>query len=311
MKKRNSLIEFYRFFFAINVVKNHGFCPWEIPYMSPGRVSVEFFFILSGYLFLSYLERTKDEPLKKGVLSLICNKMKPLFFPVVIGLAANLVTNILEKEYFTGLWGYMWYIHAMIITYIAYYVIRHFIKSDKVFTYTVLAIFILATLMRFGGTFYSWGYVRAASAISLGMLVAKLPKLNPKRKFPIAITAAISFILSASVVIFELGNTEILGGFRIVELFLDTVLYPSLIYFTFQLNLSSRILNYLGALSFGLYAFQCPADMIRVMGVSNRYVLLAVIMSLTVAEDGIKRIIKYRKSCAIAASNNETNRNSA
>ena len=298
MKKRNSLIELYRFFFAINVVKNHGFCPWEIPYMSPGRVSVEFFFILSGYLFLSYLERIKDEPLKKGAPRLIYKKMKPLFFPVVIGLCSNLVTNILEKEYFTGLWGYMWYIHAMIITYLVYYVIRHFIKSEKLFTYTVLLIFTVATLMRFSGVFYSWGYVRAASAISLGMLVAKLPKLKTKRKYPIAIATAFSFILSASVVIFNLGDTEILGGFRIVEFLLDTLFYPSLIYFTFRLNISSKVLNYLGALSFGLYAFQCPADMIRVLGVSNRYVLLVIIISLTVAEDGIKRIVRYRSSRA-------------
>ena len=60
MKKRNSLIEFYRFFFALNVVKNHGFFPEGFHYFSPGRVSVEFFFVLSGYLFVRTLDKLKD-----------------------------------------------------------------------------------------------------------------------------------------------------------------------------------------------------------------------------------------------------------
>ena len=49
-KKRNSLIEFFRFFFALNVVKNHGYFPYRTRLFSPGRISVEFFFVLSGIL---------------------------------------------------------------------------------------------------------------------------------------------------------------------------------------------------------------------------------------------------------------------
>ena len=64
MKKRNALIEFYRFFFALNVVKNHGFFPEGLDYFSPGRVSVEFFFVLSGFLFVKTLDKLRDMPLQ-------------------------------------------------------------------------------------------------------------------------------------------------------------------------------------------------------------------------------------------------------
>lgn len=58
MKKRNSLIEFYRFIFAINVVKSHGMFPYNGPYIGPGRISVEFFFILTGFLLMPSIKNT-------------------------------------------------------------------------------------------------------------------------------------------------------------------------------------------------------------------------------------------------------------
>ena len=94
MKKRNSLIELYRFFFALNVVKNHGFFPEGLNYFSPGRVSVEFFFVLSGYLFLRTLDKLSELPLRESLVKLIVGKLKPLFFPLIIGLLSNIIYNI-------------------------------------------------------------------------------------------------------------------------------------------------------------------------------------------------------------------------
>lgn len=82
----------------MNVVKGHGFFPWEIPYFGPARVSVEFFFVLSGFLFVRSLERMRDLPLRVGLPRLVFEKMKPLFFPVVVGLICNLIYNIKSGE---------------------------------------------------------------------------------------------------------------------------------------------------------------------------------------------------------------------
>lgn len=296
MKKRNSLIELYRLFFALNVVKNHGFFPDGLNYFSPGRVSVEFFFVLSGYLFIRTLNKLQDLPLKESIPKLVIGKLKPLSIPLIIGLISNIAYNIAEKDYFSGIWGYLWYVHAMIVTMIAYVVIRKLIKNDAAFFYTVLGIFVLATLMRFSGVFYSWGYVRAASTISLGMLITKIPKIKLKRQNLLWLVLIPIQAACVAIVCFHLGNVEWWGGFRGVEAILDLILYPALIYFTFQIDVSSKILNYLGALSFGLYAFQCPADLIRLLGVSNRYILLTVIVLAAIIEDAAKRIIKYKSS---------------
>ncbi len=298
MKKRNSLIELYRFFFALNVVKNHGFFPEGFNYFSPGRVSVEFFFVLSGYLFLRTLDKLSELPLRESVPKLIVGKLKPLFFPLIIGVLSNIIYNIVAKVYFDSIWGYLWYIEAMMLVFIAYLVFRKVIKNEKVFTYVTLAIFIAATLMRFSGIFYSWGYVRALATISLGMLLAKLPKIETKRKWIIWALLVPVQIACFLIVCLHLGNIKWFGGFMGVEFILDNLLYPALIYLTFNVSVTSRALNYLGALSFGLYAFQCPADLFRLLGLGNRYILLLIIVALTVVEDTVKRIYKLKKNSA-------------
>ena len=298
MKKRNSLIELYRFFFALNVVKNHGFFPEGFNYFSPGRVSVEFFFVLSGFLFVGTLEKLSDLPLNKSLPKMIVGKLKPLFFPLIIGVLSNIIYNIVAKEYFDGIWGYLWYIEAMMLVFIAYLVLRRVIKSEKVFTYVTLGIFTLATLMRFSGVFYEWGYVRAFATISLGMLLSKLPKIEIERKWIAWVILIPVQAMCFVIVCFHLGNVDWFGGFRGVEFILDNLLYPALIYLTFNVSISSNVLDYLGALSFGLYAFQCPADLFRLLGISNVYILLLIIVTLAVTEDVVKRTVKRKRLTA-------------
>ena len=107
MKKQNSLIELYRFFFALNVVKSHGFFPEGLHYFSPGRVSVEFFFVLSGYLFWRTLEKLRDLPLRESLPRLVVGKLRPLLFPLVLGLICNLIYNVVDGDYFSGAWWYL------------------------------------------------------------------------------------------------------------------------------------------------------------------------------------------------------------
>lgn len=291
---RNGLIELYRFLLALNVVKSHGLFILNGPYFGPGRVSVEFFFVLSGFLFASYLEKSKDLPLKKSLPKVLYDKLKPLFFPLAIGLISNLIYSIIEGDGDINIWGYLWYVRVMIVTYVIFVALRRLIKNDKAFLLTVIGICVVATLLKFFGPFYSWGDFRAASTISLGILLARLPKLKLKRKWPIWLALIPVQAACFAIVCFGLGDLE-LGGVPVVEIILDVLLYPALVYLTFQINLKSRILNYLGALSFGLYAFQCPADLMRLLNIGNVYIWFGFILAATVIEDGIKRIIKYKK----------------
>jgi hypothetical protein len=68
-----------------------------------------------------------------------------------------------------------------------------------------------------------------------------------------------------------------------------------LIYLSFCISFKCKFFSYLGALSFGLYAFQCPADLLRVIGVGDVRILFSVILFATLAEDSGKRIYRYAR----------------
>lgn len=94
-----------------------------------------------------------------------------------------------------------------------------------------------------------------------------------------------------------------LGCFAIIwfgcELWLEEilylVLYPALIYLTFQMPIHNKALSYLGSLSFGLYAFQCVTRALRELGlITDVWVIFIVIVLLSVLEDLAKRIYKRR-----------------
>lgn len=173
--------------------------------------------------------------------------------------------------------------------------LRKRIKNDRTFTLTISIIMIVSLILKFSGLLYSFGYARGASTIPLGILIAMLPKWKPRRKWLILLPLVPVFSACFCIVCFNLGNVEWFG-LRIPELILDNILYPSLIYLSFCLEFKSKFFSYLGALSFGLYAFQCPADLFRTLGVKSLWILFGFILAATLLEDGIKRILKHKRN---------------
>ena len=91
MKKRNSLIEFYRFIFAMNVVKNHGYFPYQGSYFSPGSISVEFFFVLSGWFLRKSIDKYTNISFWKGLGTMLKDTILSLGIPFAIGITCGVV----------------------------------------------------------------------------------------------------------------------------------------------------------------------------------------------------------------------------
>ncbi|MBO7197078.1 MAG: acyltransferase [Clostridia bacterium] len=290
---RNGLIDLYRFILAINVLKSHSLFIYRGPYMGPGRVSVEFFFVLSGFLFATYLEKHRDDELKSGLFRMLWDKLRPLMIPTVIALVCNSVNSILEGGF--NPFGYLWYVKSMIIALVFYYMLRLWVRRDNIFLLITAAICLTATALKFFTICYPQGEIRAFSELSLGILLAYVPSLKLKKNWPVIPPLALVAASCLTIVFFGLGDVEY-AGVKWVEMMLDLLLYPALVYLSFQLDVRSRWMSYLGAISFGLYAFQCPADLIRTLGVSDVNILFAIILALTLIEDSTKRIIKARKN---------------
>ena len=289
VNKRNSLIELYRFLFSLNVVKGHGLFITDGPYFSLARTAVEFFFILTGFLFASYLEKNRHLSFKESVVKLLRSKLSPIIIPLIIGIASNLISSIVAYNGEIKTWGYLWYVKDMLLACLFYVILRKLIKADNVFLWVTAGICVAATILKFFGPFYTWGYFRAASTLSLGILVGKLPKLKLKKKWPVWIMLVPVITACLTIVCFGLGDV-LWGEVKLVEIILDVLLYPALVYLTFQVDVKNKVMNYLGALSFGFYAFQCPVDLLRTLGIGNPLTWFTIIVIASVAEERIKQL---------------------
>jgi peptidoglycan/LPS O-acetylase OafA/YrhL len=286
VKKRNSLIELYRFIFAVNVIKGHDMFPYSGPYFGFGRISVEFFFILTGFLLMGSIRKFLDKSFKEGFISFMISKIKGIWIPIVIAIPFNIVYSLLTKNDI-NMWGFLWYVKQMLIYFAVYFLIRYFIKDEKKFFVIVAITFVVATILNMFDAFYERGDVRAAMGISLGILISYIPKLNIKKKGLIWLFLAPIQIIVILILIF--------GNNFMMEKVLDLILYPLLIYFTFQLDARNKIFDYLGSLSFGLYAFQCVVRPLPFFGINNTWILFGIIVMLSILEDSLKRYLNYLK----------------
>ena len=289
MRKKNSLIELYRFLFAMNVVKNHGYFPYQGSYFGPGRISVEFFFVLSGWFLVKSIDKYINLPYWKGLWSLLKNKVLVLGIPFVVALLVNIPHKIIAG---TGVWwevnwGYLWYVYDMFLVMIFYYTIRKFVKSKKWFLIITATVFVATATLHAFPQFFAWGDFRAFSAMSLGVLISFLPSLKLKKQWIVWIPLACVQLLVLRMLLFKFTFIE--------EEILDLILYPALIYLTFQMQIDNKVFNYLGALSFGLYAYQSVPRLIWLLGYENTWVFFAIIVVFTVATDLITRLIKRKR----------------
>ena len=95
---RNSLIELYRFLFALWIVWYHGYFIIKNQYFDDGYIAVEFYFILSGFHFLKTLDKYKDKALAVGLVQMIWSKIKPLGMAFIIGVVFVIWQEILEDR---------------------------------------------------------------------------------------------------------------------------------------------------------------------------------------------------------------------
>jgi peptidoglycan/LPS O-acetylase OafA/YrhL len=175
----------------------------------------------------------------------------------------------------------------MLIYFSICFIARYFVKDEKKFLLIIACVCLVATILHSTSFFYSWGVVRACMGISLGILISYIPNLKIKKKGLIWLALVPVQILVLLILVF--------GNNLLMEKVLDLILYPALIYLSFQLNISNKVLNYLGSLSFGLYAFQCVVRPFELLGLSNLWVMFLIVVVLAVMEDGLKRYLRYRK----------------
>lgn len=286
MRKRNSLIELYRFIFAINVVKNHGFFPYQGKYFGPENLSVEFFFILSGWFIRTSFDKFINLPYFKGLFLMLKHKLIALGIPLLISFLFWIPYRFMVES--DVLFGYLWFIFDMFVIFVFYFTLRKLIRNEKVFFSITALLFVAASVLHAIPDFHSNGWFRSISSMSLGILISYIPSIKMKHQWLLYIPLVIVWGFIIRMLFFDYSFIE--------EEILNLLVFPALIYLTFQLSSHNKVFNYLGAISFGLYAYQHIPRLMRILEIGNVWIYFIIVVALAVLTDGIVRIIRYKKT---------------
>ena len=69
----------------------------------------------------------------------------------------------------------------------------------------------------------------------------------------------------------------------IEEEILNLLVFPALFYLTFQLSSHNKVFKYLGAISFGLYAYQHVPRLMRILKIGNVWIYFIIVVAMAVA----------------------------
>lgn len=295
MRKRNSLIELYRFIFAMNVVKNHGFFPYQGKLFGPENISVEFFFILSGWFIRSSFDKYINLPYFKGLFLMLKHKLLALGIPLLISFLFWIPYRFMVES--DVILGYLWFIHDMFVVFVFYYTLRKFVRNEKIFFGVSALLFIVASIFHAIPEFQSNGWFRAISSMSLGILISYIPSIKLKRQWLLYIPLVFVWAYIIRMLFFDYSFIE--------EEILNLLVFPALIYLTFQLSSHNKVFNYLGAISLGLYAYQHIPRLMRVLEIGNVWIYFIIVVAFAILTDGIMRIIHYKKTQAVMYTSNQ------
>lgn len=306
-KEKNSLIELCRFLFAIWVLYYHSYVPFKNEHWSNGYLAVEFFFVLSGFYLISSIDKYASMPTRQGLSKFLVHRFSAISVPFLINEVFVVYYDLCSKPSYNFLFGYLWYIRDLFIAMTVIFLLRRFIKREKVF-YIVLSILSLTSLfafMRLPVVAWPGGPFRSVASIPIGMIAALIPKIAIKKDgkknsiLPAILVAAGLLVSAISCLLIAYSDEKSL----FIKYLLVLIVYPAMIYFASCIRFNNSFLNWLGSLSFPIYAFQCPIRVLEHYGVNDRMTLFIILISIVLCYSVITKFIKWLKKGNIQGKN--------
>lgn len=260
---KNGLIELFRFLCSLWVAYYHKFWPVISEYFAGVNVSVDFFFILSGFFFLKSMAKYRERPTLEGVRFIFWGRTKRFIVPLIIAALCILWCNTQLKLNFGFNFplSFLWFFAAQFVFLSLFYLI--FKKAKSLSTFNIACAIIICismSLFRLNLTGLDI-FFRGPAMLAIGMLISQIPqiKINLKdetksEKLRLAINI-VGFTIAALAFIY----LAYLPGYAIWKLHIFTcIVCTSLIYFASSVPVHSKFLNFLGEFSVFVYLAQCP-----------------------------------------------------
>lgn len=286
---RNSALEILRLCASLWVMYYHGLSLiTRSASFSNGRIAVDFFFLLSGFFFLNSYAKEIEKPIFQGLASFVWKRFRPLCVTFCICEVFSLL-YFFANGMSGSIWGYLWYIPHLLVVFAIYFLLRRIIKNDHIFYGVVIIISAICYYLVLTYT-VDYGIFRGLAGIGLGILISKIPKLNFKYSNIISIlVTSILFVGITCIAIFLPIKT-------IEDPLCLLILFPSIIYFASNINFSSKVVNNICSISFGLYAYQTIIRYIQLINpkIPDGWGVAIVVFALATIDVIIKNIVRKK-----------------
>ena len=302
-KKRNGLLEIYRFLLAFMPLYYHNFFYLKRNYeiFEVPELAVDFFFMISGFFLLSSMRKLKEEKTLIGTWKIMSGRIKPMVFTMGFIITFNLICVILfiRDDYFHTLFRlfmYWWFVLYLVVAIGILYLVYRFVKSEKYFAIFLAALSVTMAIIHYlavdRGMFFSdiVFFTRTLGCTSVGILLSYIPILKYK-KFNIGIPAVI--ILFPTILYLYYNDKNFLMCLVIIALF------GALIYFSSSIPVSGRVFDILGRLSVRIYLYLSLCRMFRMLGVDDNRILFFINIGAAITDLTVTYLVKRNIKCRI------------
>ena len=305
--RKNSIVELLRFLFSLWVLYFHGYVPYRNDFFSDGKLAVEFFFVLSGFYLVRSMKKYETQPVFKGLKTFLYHRFKAISTVFIIGEIFVLIYSLVFDFSYNFLFGYLWYVRDLFLAMAFFFVVKKLLKKDVYFYIFITALSIFSIFISGkipGCAEWPGGAFRAFASMPLGMLAAIIPQLPQEikgktvRKIS-SFAAILGFIVSGAFSLWAVASPEKTQNMIYAMVIIG---FPAMLYFANQLHINIGFLNWLGTLSFPIYAFQCIIRVIDQLGVNNAthhfIILSALVLSFSLVTESISKH-KAKKSIKV------------
>ena len=286
-KSRNGLLEIYRFILCFWPMYHHEFFFFaRTSAFSIAQLTVDFFFIISGYFLISSMQKVREEKLLVGVGKLLHSRLKPIWFSLAFIALFNFLCLILfirEDYFYNMIWNvrYWWFILYLLIGITFYYLmfraINHKIACAVFLVFWALEMAVIHYLVGVKGYLLSdfLYFTRMFGCLALGILCSYIPKWKPK-----GFNYNIIFVVVLVPVLLQLAYGQKDYWICIGMLFL----FCALVYFSSNINVGGKFFDVVGQLSTRLYIYMGFLSMLSALGLTHHRLLFIIDVFLAVLD---------------------------
>ena len=288
MKRRNGLLEIYRLILCFWPMYYHHFFFTERDYsrFTVAELSVDFFYVLSGFFLIQSMKKNSKESTFMGMLKMMYGRLRPMLFSICFigGFSLVCVGLFVESDYLNTLFEifkYWWFVLYLVIAVGVFYLLYRLVKNEAVFGVIMLLLSLSMGIFHYhlavrGFFIFEFTFVaRTLGCIALGVLVSYIPMIKNKR-----LLISIPAVVVLFVALMYHAYSEKSYNMCIVMI----VMFAFLVYFSANISVGGKVFDIMGKLGMRIYLYLPFITVIYYLGITHHRILFVLDITLAVLD---------------------------